>query len=587
MEETSPLIGDSAKAKLKKTTNNVLWFIFGIVVLVITIFILKQNVQNKQANVQFEETSSSTTQPNIIWFITDDLGYSDISVHSSEIATPNIDSIANSGIEISSHYTMPLCSPTRASLLTGRHSYRMGLQATMTDLVKPASTTHIPVSYKTVGNYFEDAGYDTRLYGKWHAGYSKESYTPVNRGFAHHYGFYQYAIDYYTKNTLDSYDGYDWFKDGEVYWEDSDTDLYTTFLLSDQIVSDIETHAASTDEDKKPLFLYIAFQNPHFTVGVPDTFETTCTDILDDDRAAYCKHVQALDYAIGQVLDALKSSGLYDNSVIALTTDNGALSLNLCGNPGGHSAAGSAYPYRGGKYTLFEGGVKTPAFIGGNLIPSDYVGESTTQMMHAVDWLPTLLHFTNSGSDTALNDDIDGYDMYNVLFKGEENPRSYLTLNIDYKDSLDDYVDTAIIYNGYKLIYNHELQLAGSSCDVRSAKPGSYPFSSEVTTLRKNINYNNLYLFDINNDPNETKDLLEGDGVDSDKYSDYESIIDAMFEIIENEKTIGFMSQQNSAEIANGDSSNFDYAWVSFEDENDDEFVTIAHKATIQRSLQI
>jgi len=587
MEETAPLLETTSNLKQTKKRNNWLWLLFGIIVLTVTIFVLKQNIGNRQGKLKSREATDTTTQPHIIWFIADDLGYSDIGAHGAEYATPNLDSIVQNGLDLKSHYAMPLCSPTRASLLTGRHAYRMGLQATMTDIVKPGTATHIPAAYKTIGNYFQDAGYLTRLYGKWHAGYSKLSYTPTKRGFDHHYGFYQYVIDYFTKETLDSLTGYDWFKDGEICWEDADTSLYTTFILSDQIVSDLTEYAASTDEHKKPLFMYIAFQNPHFTVEVPDTFTGDCDNVLDEDRATYCKHVQALDYAVGQVLNALKSNGLYDNSVIALTTDNGALSLGLCGNPGHHSAAGSAYPFRGGKYTLFEGGVRTPAFISGNLIPSESVGKSTTQWMHAVDWLPTLLHFTKDGSDIVINDGIDGFDMYNVLFNNEDNPRSYLTLNIDYRDSVKDYTDTAVIYGDYKIIYNHQLVLAGSSCDVRSAAPGSYPFTSTVTSLTSSINYNNLYLFNINDDPNETNDLLEGNGVNSDKYSDYEDIINAMFEIIEKEKAKGFNSQQDSSTITDGDSQYFDGAWMPFQDEDEDEFDLEGHSLGPKDSLVI
>lgn len=326
-------------------------------------------------------------------------------------------------------------------------------------------------------------------------------------------------------------------------------------------------------------------------VGVPDSFESDCDLIEDSDRKDYCAHVQALDFAVGSVLSSLKKYNLYDNSIIAFATDNGALSMDLCGNPGTHSAAGSAYPYRGGKYTLFEGGTRTPAFISGNLIPNDYKGTFTNTWFQAADWLPTLLHFTQSGSNVLyddietdnddVNDDmtkvfnVDGYDMYSVLFQNGQNMReesNYLILNIDWSDDLNDFVDSAILYNGYKMIYNHELTLMGASCDVRSAKPFSNPFETEVNQLPSNFNYNNLLLFNLNDDPFEYIDLLNGNGKDSLDFNKYVETIEAMFSILKKEKRKGFLSQQDPTPQDAGDSTNFNGAWDSWQDETESEF---------------
>ena len=456
----------------------------------------------------------------------------------------------------------------------------------MTDLVKPQSIAHIPSSYKLAGEYFQESGYETHAYGKWHVGYSKESYTPIKRGFNHHNGFYQFAIDYFSKYTLDNQYGYDWFEDGDVDWDKSDESLYTTFILTDKIVDDISEY--SNGDMSSPLFMYIAFQNPHFLVGVPDDFESNCEDIEDSDRVDYCAHVQALDFAVGEVINSLKENGLYENSVIAFTTDNGALSLGLCGNPGNHMAAGSAYPYRGGKYTLFEGGVNTPAFISGDLVPDEYKGTSTNTWFQAADWLPTLLHWTESGTESFFNsksklgdEDVnfyepDGYDMYATLFENKNNQREvndgYLILNIDYKNEYNGYVDTGIIYKGYKMIYNHELYLMGS-CDVYSAAPYSESYESIVNNdVTMNTNFNNFYLFDLNSDPYEKTDLLNNMGKESDNYSKYSTIIDEMFNILDKEKEKGFMAQQDKSAQSDGDSTNFDGAWMPWQNEDESEF---------------
>lgn len=168
------------------------------------------------------ENDGQPSSPHVIWFILDDLGQSDFSYRGAEFNTPNIDYLASNGIELSEHYVAPLCSATRSSLLTGTFAYKMGLQGVMMDYVHPSTISHIPSKYDTVGDYFQTAGYHTALYGKWHVGYSKESYTPTHRGFDSHIGQYQYAIDPFTKQNLDAWrEGKDWFVDGQ-FVDDSD-----------------------------------------------------------------------------------------------------------------------------------------------------------------------------------------------------------------------------------------------------------------------------------------------------------------------------------------------------------------------------
>ena len=227
-----------------------------------------------------------------------------------------------------------------------------------------------------------------------------------------------------------------------------------------------------TAKSAKPLFMYISFVNPHFPVLTPDEFNAEygaqCDHIGNDDRKKYCLSVLYLDMAIGAITTKLQDVGLFEKSVIALSGDNGPQLLNLCGNPGRHVAAGSAYPYRGGKYTLFQGGVQTPAFIAGGAIESKFKGAATTHVFSAVDWVPTLLHFTSfyedgNSLDTEL---VDGIDLYDEIFGSDSadghgeavymgKHRRSLVLSMEYEN--EQYINTAIIYKKHKLMVNNKL----------------------------------------------------------------------------------------------------------------------------------
>lgn len=184
---------------------------------------------NNIINIDQIKQNEIESNPHILWFILDDLGQSDFSYHGSEFETPNIDYLAKNGIELIQNYVSPICSATRSSLLTGTFSYKMGLQGVLMDYIHPSTISHIPIKYKTIGNYLQQIGYNTRLYGKWHVGYSKTSYTPLGRGFNSHIGYYQYAIDPYTKNNMDAWDtAKDWFVNGQYT---QNTDYSTDILL--------------------------------------------------------------------------------------------------------------------------------------------------------------------------------------------------------------------------------------------------------------------------------------------------------------------------------------------------------------------
>merc|ERR1711971_487419 len=251
---------------------------------------------------------------------------------------------------------------------------------------------------------------------------------------------------------------------------------------------------------------------------------------------------------------------MYENSVIGVMGDNGPQILDLCGNPGHHIGAGSAYPLRGGKYTLFQGGVNTMALIAGGVINEQFKAHKSSMVMAAVDWLPTLLHFTSFYEEGHKLDDtgMDGIDLYEQIFYDENvgmdaamqmgEHREYLILSMEYEHAK--FINTAIIYKQHKLMVNNRLSFwdpEGASCNVRSANPMSddADFSSIIIDDGRDVP--DLMLFDLVNDPNEYVDLLNGNGSQDalmkDGTNEITKLIKAMLKILNNER------KHNVAEI--------------------------------------
>src|SRR5205807_10464414 len=179
-------------------------------------------------------------KPNILFLLIDDLGYTDVGFNGGDIKTPNIDKLARSGARLASFYVQPVCSPTRAALMTGRYPMRHGLQV---GVVRPWAQYGLPLEERTLAQALKAAGYFTAIIGKWHLGHFQRDYLPTMRGFDHQYGHYNGALDYFT-HVRDG--GFDWHRNDKVCRDEG----YTSVLLGDEAVRLIDRH-----DTKKPLFL--------------------------------------------------------------------------------------------------------------------------------------------------------------------------------------------------------------------------------------------------------------------------------------------------------------------------------------------
>lgn len=360
---------------------------------------------------------AAETQPNIVYFLADDLGNADLGYRGSDIQTPTIDKLAAEGARLESSYAMPVCTPARAALLTGRYPMRQGLQ---TFVIFPSHAYGLPLDERTLPQALKETGYKTVMTGKWHLGHYKKAYWPNQRGFDHFYGSILGEVDYFTKEK----GGYiDWQRNGQPVVETG----YHTTQIADEAVRVIEA-----DDGKKPLFLYMPFLAPHAPYQVPKEYEDRYPNIKDPTRRTYAAMITAMDDAMARVLAALERKGMRKNTLVLFASDNGgALTAEIASGTGGKAAGlklpASNLPYRSGKSSLYEGGVRTPAIASWpGHIPS---GQVINEPVHFVDWFPTLVHLAGGKVDGALP--LDGIDIWPVLTQKAKLPDREILLNVE------------------------------------------------------------------------------------------------------------------------------------------------------------
>jgi arylsulfatase A-like enzyme/dienelactone hydrolase len=343
--------------------------------------------------------AARSAQPNIVYFLVDDLGYADVGfMGSRDVRTPHIDRLAKEGVILESFYVQPVCSPTRAALMTGRYATRTGVYT----VVRPGAPWGLPLGERTLPEALREAGYTTAICGKWHLGESRPAYLPTRRGFDHQYGHFFGNLDYFTHLR----DGkLDWYRDDEPLQEEG----YTTHLIAKEACRLIREQPAG-----KPLFLYVPFNGVHSPYQVPPAYKEPFPN-LSGNRQTMVAMLAAVDEAIGQIVAALEAKGLRDNTLIVFSSDNGGpapdrISMNT--------------PLRAGKGTIYEGGVRVCACAAwpGHL-PA---GATIKEPLHAVDWYPTLLKL--AGASLEQKQAPDGLDIWPVLTQGAKSPHDALLL---------------------------------------------------------------------------------------------------------------------------------------------------------------
>ena len=354
----------------------------------------------------------ATDKPNILFMLADDLGWGDVSYHGSDIRTPNIDRLAQTGVELDEHYVCPLCTPTRCSLMPGRHPGRFGRHATV-----PSNAPVLPDGYETLAGSLKNAGYETGLFGKWHLG-SDPKFCPNNFGFDYSYGSLAGGVDPYSHRYKEGEHSHTWHRNGELTEERG----HVTDLIVNEAIEWIE-------EREGPWFAYVPFTAVHTPVKAPQHWvDAYCDQSYDVDPARdrsfkiYAGYTSHMDWAVGQLLETLARKLEVDNTIVVFGSDNGAIPDDPLHDtdlyPGRFEEMprlGSNLPLRGQKAQMYEGGIRTPTVMRwpGTLEPG-----KVTHPLQMVDWMPTL---TNLIGYTPSHDPMwDGIDIWPLLTRETE-----------------------------------------------------------------------------------------------------------------------------------------------------------------------
>lgn len=343
---------------------------------------------------------AAESRPNFVYVLADDLGYTDVGWHGDEIKTPHLDKLASEGAKLEAFYVQPVCSPTRAALMTGRYPMRHGLQV---GVVRPWADHGLPLEERTLSAALKEVGYETAISGKWHLGHFNQAYQPTKRGFDHQYGHYNGALDYFTH---DRDGGHDWHKDDKANYDEG----YSTVLIGDEAVRRIRER-----EKSKPLFLYVPFNAVHTPLQAREEDLAKYAHIKDKKRKTYCAMMSCLDEQVGKIVKALDDEKIRDNTLILFSSDNGG--------PTGSGATNLGL--RAGKSTLYEGGVRVCALANwpGRIKPATVVNEP----LHIADIYPTLL--TLAGASLEQKTPLDGFNAWGTIAEGKKSPRTEILHN--------------------------------------------------------------------------------------------------------------------------------------------------------------
>ncbi|MEO2144258.1 MAG: sulfatase, partial [Flavobacteriaceae bacterium] len=405
--------------------------------------------------------------PNIIFILTDDLGFEDLSSYGSKlINTPYLDKLAKEGALLNSYYsTQAVCSASRASILTGSYPNRIGFSGAL----GPNSKKGINPNELLISEMLKINGYKTAIYGKWHLGDNKK-FLPTRHGFDDFYGIL-YSNDMWPFHAEypDSY------PDLMLYEKEEPIKI-----LEDQSNLTKELTLKSVEfinkNKENPFFLYLAHPQPHVPLFASSDFKGKSKNGL------YTDVIQEIDYSVGLIMKALKDNNLEDNTIVVFTSDNGPwLSY------GEH--AGSTGVYREGKGTTWEGGQRVPCIVWypNEIKPNTVI---STPLM-GIDWLPTFASVTNS---SLSENKIDGKNIWEVLINKTKNSPHEALFFYYHVNSLH-----AVRYGDWKMYFPHRYR----TLNGRKGRNDGIPIKYEYVDLEQKE------LYDLAKDPSETKNLYQ------------------------------------------------------------------------------
>ena len=375
---------------------------------------------------------SQESRPNILVVLCDDLGYNDVGFNgSTDIITPELDKLAHGGTIFTSAYVAhPFCGPSRSAIMTGRYPHFTG---TAYNLFQNSSEEDkdnmgIPVEETYVSKVLQDGGYYTSAVGKWHLG-AAPKYHPNKRGFDNFYGFlgggHEYFPEQYQKTYREQLEKgnktiRDYLKPLEHNGKDVVETEYLTDAFSREAIRDIKT----AKEKRKPFFIYLAYNAPHVPLQAKVEDLKKFANIKDRDRQTYAAMVYAVDRGVGQIVEALKETNQYENTLIVFLSDNG----------GNTDHGANNYPLKGTKGDTWEGGFRVPMFFHwpAKVKRNQYFNFPVS----ALDLYPTFVQLakTNVSDDKKL----DGKDIMANVLAGTDSYKDQMIFALRYREGYTD-----------------------------------------------------------------------------------------------------------------------------------------------------
>lgn len=385
------------------------------------------------------QTSHAAEKPNIIFIMVDDLGYGDLSLYGApDLKSPNIDQLMNDGMRFDRFYAnCPVCSPTRASFLSGMYPDKAGVPGVIRTILPERATNwgnlrdDLPMIPAVLGK----AGYHTALVGKWHLGLENPD-RPNDKGFDYFHGF--------LGDMMDDY--YNHLRHGNHYMRENEKKVspegHATDIFSDWAIDYITDRSKKHADD--PFFLFLAYNAPHTPIQPPqDWLEKVIAREpgIDKDRAALVALIEHLDAGVGRVRAAVEEHGIAEDTMIVFTSDNG-----------GQSSVGARnLPWRGGKQEMWEGGIRVgtsvtwPGKIEAGAVQTDHLSLT-------MDFYPTLAEIAGA----EIDHDIDGRSFAPVLFGKpfEDAPRPLFWVRLEGGQKYGGLPYHAVEFGDYKLLRN-------------------------------------------------------------------------------------------------------------------------------------
>ncbi|XP_072020705.1 arylsulfatase B-like [Amphiura filiformis] len=452
--------------------------------------------RNKNKN-----TSLPSKQPNIVFILADDYGYHDIGYHGKQygglIKTPVMDRLAAEGVILENYYVQPICTPTRVQLMSGRYQIHTGLQHF---IIEHAQPNCLPTDEITMPQKLKEAGYSTHMVGKWHAGFHKAACLPHRRGFDTFFGLWLGGGDHYKHETHCGPcgcpgTGYD-LHENDCIADSSWKGKYSTTIFTDRAIKIIQNQPTDM-----PLFLYVAYQAVHDPMQAPKEYVNMYSNITHDVRKTYSAMVTYMDYSIGRIVDVLKTTGNWENTVLIFSSDNG-----------GDTVHGINWPLRGKKKTLWEGGLRANGFVNSPLIPSSARGRVSHDLIHVTDWFPTFVDGLAGGKLNGTKP-LDGYNIWETIRDMKPSPRTEILHNIDPMLSTSTLSEVAGDSNLFNSKVNAAIRVGDWKLITNEPTPGiwSVPpeLSGKLTESAADKTHHPIWLFNIKEDPLETQNLSQ------------------------------------------------------------------------------